>query len=130
MGPFDDDVFGSDPFDLFREFFGESPRRRYKKNFIEGEEEERVIDVIESEDKAFLVFELPGYSEDDIFVNVTGKTIEIIASKKNSEGVKEYLAQKLKQGIKYKRTLPDFVSTKKFDYTQKNGILEVAFNKK
>ncbi|MFA4960328.1 MAG: Hsp20 family protein [Candidatus Pacearchaeota archaeon] len=130
MGPFDDDVFGNDPFDIFREFFGETPKRRYKKNFIKGEEEERVIDLIESGDKAYLIFELPGYEEDDIFVNVSGKTIEIIAKKKDTEEIKEYLSQKFKQGVQYKRVLPEFINTKKFDYTQKNGILEVVFSKK
>jgi HSP20 family molecular chaperone IbpA len=130
MGPFDDDTFGNDPFDIFREFFGDSPKRKVRKEFIQGEEEERVIDLVELNGKAYLIFELPGYEEDDIFVNVTGRLIEIIAKKKNLEGIKDYLAQKFKQGVRYKRTLPDFVNTKKFDYTQKNGILEVVFSKK
>jgi HSP20 family molecular chaperone IbpA len=132
MSPFDDDIFNNDPFEsIVREFFGETPKRKYEKRFItQGEEEERVIDFIESDGKAYLVFELPGFDEDDVFVNISGKTIEIIAKKKNTAEAKEYLSQKLKNGIRYKRTLPDFINPKKFRYTQKNGILEVVFDKK
>ena len=80
MSPFDDDIFNNDPFEsIVREFFGQTPKRRYEKKFIESEDEERVIDLIESDGKAFFIFELPGYDEDDVFVNVSGKTIEITA---------------------------------------------------
>jgi len=128
---FDDDIFGNDPFEnIVREFFGERPKRKYEKQFIQNEEEERVIDLIDADGKAYLIFELPGYSEDDVFVNITGKTIEIIAKKKTAEGAKEYLSQKLINGIRYKRALPENINPKKFKYTQKNGILEVVFDKK
>lgn len=131
MSPFDDDIFGNDPFEnIVREFFGETPKRKYEKRFVQGEEEERVIDFIEGDGKAYFIFELPGYTEDDIFVNVSGKIIEITAKKKNTAEAKEYLSQKLKNGIRYKRTLPDSVNPKKFKYTQKNGILEVLFDRK
>jgi HSP20 family molecular chaperone IbpA len=131
MSPFDDDIFNNDPFEsIVREFFGETPKRKYEKRFEQGEEEERVIDFIEGDGKAYFIFELPGYTEDDVFVNVSGKIIEIVAKKKNTAETKEYLSQKLKNGIRYKRTLPDFVNPKKFNYTQKNGILEVLFDRK
>jgi HSP20 family molecular chaperone IbpA len=130
MNPFNDDPFGEDPFDIFREFFGERPTKRYKRQFIQGEEDERVIDLIETDKKAYFIFELPGFDEEDLSVEVIGNSIEIIAKKKNLSEVKDYLANKLKPVVRYKRNLPSFISTKKFSYTQKNGILEVVFNKK
>ncbi|MFA5060892.1 MAG: Hsp20/alpha crystallin family protein [Candidatus Pacearchaeota archaeon] len=130
MNPFSDDPFGEDPFDIFREFFGERPSRRYKKQIIQGEEEERVIDLIETDKKAYLIFELPGFEEEEISINVSGNFIEIIAKKKDMNEVKDYLINKLSQVIRYKKTLPNFVNGKKFSYTQRNGILEVVFSKR
>lgn len=125
-----DDFFSDDPFeDIFEEFFGKRRGIR-REHFIRGEEEERVIDFLEDEKNIYLVFELPGYEEEDVFVNVKGKTIEISVEKKNLEGVKEYLARKLSEGIRYIRNLPAGVDGKNFNHSLKNGILEIKFNKK
>ena len=131
MGPFDDDSFDDfDPLNsIVREFFGGTPRR-YREEFIRNEEEERVIDFIEGKDRIYLIFELAGFNEDDVFVSVSGKTITIEATKKNLEEIKEYLSQKLRKGIKYRQTLPESANPKKFKYTLKNGILEVVFDRK
>lgn len=125
------DWFNDDPFDsIFEEFFGGSrPGFRKREKFIIGEDEERVIDVIDTGDKAYLIFELPGYNEEDVSIDIRGRTIEISIEKRNVEGIKEYLAQKLSAGLRYTRKLPDSINPKNFEYTLKNGILEIKFDK-
>jgi HSP20 family molecular chaperone IbpA len=126
-------IFNDDPFeDIVRRFFGHNSltEERNRKSVIEGEEEDRVIDFIESDDKVYLVFELPGYSKGDIIVVIKGKELEIRAQKKNGEKMQDYLMQKLHKGIFVKKNLPDFVNPKKFSHTMKNGILEVIFDRK
>lgn len=130
-----DDWFSDDPFDsIFREFFGEhEPKRRRvyrEEDVIEGEEEDRVIDFVETEDKIYFVFEMPGYDEKDITIMTKDKKIEINAQKKDTENVLDYLAKKLAKGIKIKKTLPFPVNNKSLKSTCKNGILEVSFDKK
>ena len=128
-----DDWFNEDPFDsILKDFFGErSPRRTQRKEFeIANEEEDRLIDFIEAPEKVFVIFELPGYSEKDIAVAVKDRKLEVQAQKRNNEGMQDYLAQKLRRGEIIKKSLPDFINTKKFSHTFKNGILEVALDKK
>lgn len=125
------DFFNDDPFEsIFEEFFGRARPGVRRRQFIRGEDEERVIDVLEDGKKAYLIFELPGYEEEDVSINLKGKTIEISIEKKNVEGMKEYLAQKLSTGMKYTRTLPDSINPKNFEYSLKNGILEIKFDSK
>ena len=124
------DFFDEDPFEsIFEEFFGKArPSRR--EAFARGESEERIIDVLEDEDYFYFVFELPGYEEGDVSISVKGRAIEIVIEKKNIDGIKEYLAQKLSAGIKYRKILPDYIHAKNFEYTLKNGILEIKFARK
>ncbi len=126
-------IFDSnDPFDsIFREFFEEAtPARRYRREtIIHGEEDERVMDLIEDEDRAFFIIELPGYTEEDITISINDRTLSITARKKNVEGIKPYLAQKLAQGLKFRRTLPEGIKTKQWKYTCKHGIVEIIFPK-
>lgn len=127
MGFFDEDPFE----DIVREFFGNKPRYRGNSSgIISGEEEDRVIDFVEDEGSVFLVFELPGYEEEDILVQVKDKKIKINASKKNVEVCQNYLCSKLKNGVKIEKVLPDFILLKNFKSTFKNGVLEVEFIKK
>ena len=123
--------FNDDPFEsIAREFFGQSPSRRYENNeIIRGEEEERIIDFLETPKKVFLIFEIPGYDKEDVIVNVDKKQIEILVKKKNMENVQTYLSQKLKQGVYFKKLIPQTANSKKFNYTFKNGVLEVVFDK-
>ncbi|MBD3252218.1 Hsp20 family protein [Candidatus Pacearchaeota archaeon] len=126
MGFFDDDPFE----DIVREIFGGSPVRRARKDtFIKGEDEDRVIDFIEDEDKVYLIFELPGYNENDISVAVKGKELEISAKKSNGENIQDYLHQKLRNGISIRKNIPKFINSKKMSHTMRNGVLEVVFNK-
>ncbi len=124
--------FNDDPFEsIVREFFGQSLGRKYENNeIIRGEEEERIIDFLETSKKVFLIFEIPGYNKEDVIVNVDGRQIEIIVKKKNMENVQTYLFQKLKQGVYFKKLIPQTANFKKFNYTSKNGVLEVVFDRK
>lgn len=129
MGFFDDDPFE----DIVREFFGHSPgykERRTRRAFSTSEEEDRTIDFVETEDYVYIIFELPGYGEDDISVVVKGNTLELSAKKKNNDGTQDYLQQKLNHGLFIKKTIPNFVNPKKFDYTIRNGILEIKLERK
>jgi HSP20 family molecular chaperone IbpA len=133
MGFFDD----SDSFeDMVRGFLGnQNPSsngfvRHDQNSVIQGEADEREIDFIETKKDLFLVFELPGYNDKDIQVEVNGNELIIAAKKKNIEGVQEYLVKKLRQGTIIKKTLPKFIKPKKYDFNFKNGILEVRFDKK
>lgn len=127
------DPFGNDDFDsIVRSFFGDRTGRktRVRQTVDESDEEESELGFIENKDSVFLVLEFPGYIGEEVSVNVKDKVIEIRAKKISVEGMQDYLANKFKQGIVVSRKLPDFVSTKKFDYNFKNGILEVRFDKK
>lgn len=130
MGFFDD----NDPFEsIVREFFGPNgvPNRRYKREaFIRGEDDERVINIVEDSDYTYIIFELPGFEEEDVMIRIKDSIVEIKIQKKNLEGIKEYLAQKLKTGMSYTRRLPEAINPKNYEYTLVNGILEIKFGKK
>jgi HSP20 family molecular chaperone IbpA len=126
-----DDFFNGDPFDsIISQFFGDSPLQRRRRNtVIRDEEDERNIDFVETKNKIFVIFEIPGFNEKDILITVKSRELEIIAKKSGRE-MQNYLVQKLNQGISIKRILPNFVNTKRFSHTIKNGVLEVTFDKK
>ena len=127
-------LFNNDPFEnMIREIFSGNQRQiNRSQNFIQEEEDERNIDFIEDNDYLYLIFELFGYDEKDIIINIKEQGIEIIARKNNNdiEKVPDYLTKKLLRGIHIKKLLPKFISTKNFKYTLRNGILEVIFSKK
>lgn len=127
------DFFEDDPFEeIVREFFGHngiSKQRPRRETAITGESEERIIDAIQDEENSYLIFELPGFNEEDVSINIKGAIIEIIVKKKNVEEIKDYLAERLSHGFKYSRKLPNFISTKDYGYTLKNGVLEIKFGR-
>lgn len=126
MGFFDEDSFD----EIVKQFFGETPvRRRHREQFIKGEDEDRTIDFVEEDNDAYFIFELQGYEEEDIKLNIEGKRLEIYAKKKNKENIQDYLHQKLSAGFNIKKTLPAFIESKSFSHTIKNGVLEIKFNK-
>lgn len=123
-----------DPFDeIVRQFFGDSARvsRRVSNGnrIIEGEEDERMIDFVEDDKKAYVVFDLPGYREEDVRVVIEGNDIEVIARRKVLESVPGYLASRLNSGIELKKPLPKGLGKKKYSWTFRNGVLEVIFEK-
>jgi len=127
MGFFDDD---NNFDDIVRQFFGENGRRGYRREYAGNEDEERIIDFIEEGNEFFVIFEMPGYDKEDVNVEVNGRVMEIVAKKKGREEIKDYLAQKLALGIKYRKNLPDFVNPKEFSYSLVNGVLEIKFDRK
>lgn len=134
MTPFDnDDFFGNDSFEnLVRGFFEPNIRRQRSNQVIQGEQEDRTIDFIEDDGYVYIIFELPGYNENDINVLVKGNELEIKAKKKECdiEKVQDYLSQKLCRGVFIKKVLPKFIVPKNFKSTMHNCILEIKFIKK
>ena len=130
MGFFED----NDSFEnIVRELFGGRTSRIGRDSYeeiIESEKEERVIDFIQDENYVYLIFELPGYSEKDISISIKGRELEIIAKKRSIGEVQNYLIQKLNNGLFIKKNLPNFIKTKNFKHTVKNGVLEIVFIKK
>ena len=130
MGFFEDnDQFES----IVRELFGERSSRIRRDNYeeiIDGEGEERVIDFTEDENYIYLIFELPGFNEKDISISVKGRELKITAKKRDISGIQKYLAQKFNDGFFIKKNLPNFIKTKNFKHTIKNGVLEIIFIKK
>jgi HSP20 family molecular chaperone IbpA len=127
MGIFDE----NDPFnDIVKEFFGQHPgMRRYRGQANRNEKEDRTADVIENDNSVFLIFELPGYDEEEVSVEVKDRVLEIIAKKSSREGVQDYLHQKLRRGVSLRRQLSSFINSKKFSHTMRNGVLEIMFEK-
>lgn len=125
-------MFNDDPFDrIVREFFGNSGFRDDSSNWIKGEEEDRNIDFIQTDDYVYLVFELPGYSEQDVKVDIKGNEINVSAKKsKLKESHGDYVSQKLANGIFINKLLPKFIVPRNFKTTFRNGILELCFKKK
>ena len=123
----DEDFFG----EIEKAFFGQQkPRRPSAGNVLQGEREERIIDYIAEDKNVYFVFELPGFSKEDVEVSVKGKELEISAVKKNMENVQDYLSSKLNKGIYFRKIIPSGVKAKKFDWIFNNGVLEVKFNRK
>ena len=126
MSFFDDDPFE----DIMKNFFGQDTRYRQRNNeVISGEQDERMIDFIDTDKEAFLIFELPGYRKEDVKVEVTKSDIRVIARRKVGESVADYLAHKLSNGVELVKPLPKFLSKKKYELNFSNGVLELRFRK-
>ena len=129
-------MFGNDdPFDsLVREFFGENRQRGFSNNrddeWIQGEEEDRNIDLIQTNDYVYAIFELPGYKKEEVSVNIQGNELIIKAKAVATESQEEYISEKLSNGIILTKLFPKFVSSKGFKTTFRNGVLEICFKKK
>jgi len=133
MGIFDDDSFGENSFEsIFKEFFGQNPEMRQRRRgaVIRSEEEDRLTDFIETNGKAFLIIELPGFSKKDVMVSVKGRELEIKGQKQLKDGMQPYLVNRFAEGIYIKKILPDFIMTETMKYTMNNGILEMVFDRK
>lgn len=130
---FDDDFY-EDPFEsILNDFFGSRVKRKHKNAIIKGEEEERNIDFIEGEEYIYLIFEFPGYNEKDVDIKIKNDILEIKVKKNEdsciSDNVKNYLIQKLCQGLIVRKHLPEFINSRNFSYSMKNGVLEIIFIK-
>lgn len=133
----DDDFFNSPFDDIVREFFGGPVKRIRRSNisqesgeFDESEEENRKTDNIDLGEKIALIFELPGYEERDLKIEVKDRTLHIEVKKKAECRMQDYLSKKLCHGEIIKKIIQPYIDIKNFKYSFKNGILEVIFNKK
>lgn len=120
-----------DPFEeILRNFFGDerviAPK---EKNFISGEAEDRNIDFIETENNIFILFELPGYTKEDITIDINGDNLVIFAKRKSSNKIEDNLINKLRAGIVINKILPKMIKFKKYNSSMINGILELTFKK-
>lgn len=127
----EDDFFNDDPFeDIVASFFNRSGIRKRGRNQRKDEEDNSELGFIETPDYIFLILEIPGYSQKEIAIIVKNNELHITAQKSSLANVKVYLVQKFEQELKIIRTIPSSANAKKMDYTYKNGVLEVAFEKK
>ena len=116
----DDDFFNSPFDDIVRELLGNPVRRvrkqRYTDNdeFNESEEENRKTDNIDLGEKVAFIFELPGYDEKDLKLEVKDRTIHIEVKKKAECKMQDYLSKKLCKGEIVKKTIQPYIDIKNF----------------
>ncbi len=124
----DDGFFDNDPFEsMVREIFGGAGGGGSRRRTRIQEEEEEELTLIELKGSVYIILELPGYTEEEVFVQVKDKRLEIAAQKKDVSSTAPYLAAKLQRGFKLAKALPTALG-KKWEYTYKNGILEIRFS--
>jgi len=133
----DDDFFGNDMNDIVRQFFGgvNGRRSRKRENFeedeeIEEDEEGNKIEIVDLENELHFIFDLAGYDEKDLRLEVKDKTLIVQVKKKGECKMQDYLSKKLCRGETIKKTLAPYLDIKNFKHSIKNGILEVKFEKK
>jgi HSP20 family protein len=90
--------------------------RETAKGPIVEEVREPIIDVFDEEDRILVIAELPGVSENEIKIEVTGDILNITASDTDRKYAKEIL-------------LPSKVKADSIKTAYKNGILEVTLEK-
>jgi len=125
MSFFDDDPFE----DFVNQFFNRSSGYQNDNEVISGEQDERMIDFIDTDKDVFIVFELPGFSKEDVKVDILKTEIHVVARKKVGESVANYLAHKLGNGVELRKPLPKSLNNKKPQLNFKNGMLELRFKK-
>jgi len=128
----DDDFFGNDMNDIVRQFFGEVNGRRTRRprEEIEVEEEDSKVETIDLENEVHFIFDLSGYDEKDLELEVKDKTLIVQVKKKGECKMQDYLSKKLCRGETIKKTLAPYLDVKNFKHSIKNGVLEVKFEKK
>lgn len=112
---------------MFDDFFDDFVERMFRETFAEPASERYasyagpVYDVWESDDKVYVIAELPGASEKDVSIEIIPYAVRIIAEAKSKE----------KQGHKYYRNikLPAPVKKEPIAKTFKNGVLELILEK-
>ncbi len=118
--------------DFMREPFVREP---FKRRYVVEEEtgyREPLSDVWEKEDEVIAVIELPGVDKEDIDLNVTPKTLEVRAEKKEEKKEKEkgtYFEERAYKGYYLTLSLPAEVDPNEVKATYKNGVLEVRMKK-
>jgi len=91
------------------------------------------VDVYENDDKIVVKTELPGMTEKDIDVDITGDTLTIKGEKKKEEEKKDKHYHRLERvyGSFHRTvTLPGVAESAKAKASFKNGVLEIEVPKK
>ena len=68
---------------MINRFFGRGQSYEPNEDFIKGEAEDREIDIIETKDRVYLIFELFGLSRDDVNVKVEKNYLVIDVARGN-----------------------------------------------
>ena len=91
------------------------------------------VDIVESEDKFTLEFDLPGFKKDDFTINVKEGVLAISGERKIevTEGEKYYRHLERQSGT-FERSfrLPEYVGGGKIGASYKNGVLKLELPKK
>lgn len=86
------------------------------KGPVVEEVREPIVDIFDEEDQILAIVELPGVSEDEIKIEISGDMLQLTASNKNRKYAKEVL-------------LPSKVKANSVKTSYKNGILEISLEK-
>lgn len=90
-----------------------------------------LVDVIEEEGKFVIEADVPGYSEDEIEINVEGKLLVVKGSKKSKRETKlKYITSERSYGT-FSRSfsLPSSIDPESISATFKNGVLTIEVPK-
>ena len=91
------------------------------------------VNLIQTKNELILRAQLPGFGKDEITLDVTPRTISIIAKKKSKKvkkGDEFYIESSLANEMRRMLTLPAEIKTDKVKAKFENGILEVRMPKK
>lgn len=91
------------------------------------------MDITEDKENIMVKVDLPGVKQQDIDIEVTGKTLTIKGERKHEEEKKEKNYHRVERFYgSYARTvtLPEYVDMEKIKAEYKNGVLELSIPKK
>jgi len=84
----------------------------------------------EKEKELVVRAELPGFTPEEVFVEITGMTLKVKAEHKPVEEKTEKAEAKAERTFAYEVTLPETVELEKAEATYRNGVLEVHLPRK
>lgn len=91
------------------------------------------MDVTEDKEGIMVKVDLPGVKQENIYIEVTGKTLTIKGERKHEEEKKEKNYHRVERFYgSYSRTvtLPDYADMDKIKAEYKNGVLELSIPKR
>lgn len=102
----------------------------------EGRREERAwfspaVDVKETEKEFLLQFDLPGLTDKDITINVTGRELQVSGERKAgmTEGSKAHRAERLFGRFQRSFLLPEEANFEKVEAQFRDGVLDIRIAK-
>lgn len=113
---------------FLKEFFGND----FFTNEISNTKNYEKINISENEDSYSISLALPGYSKEDIKIEINNEIISIYSEieNKNEEENNSYVIKEFhKSSFKRNFNLPDDVNKDNIEASMENGILSVILNK-